>query len=151
MLVEPRQSAAQHIRAVLGLVKCMALAGIDNQFRANAKGLQSMPELERLRRWTLRIPLAHDDQRRRLHLLDKCNRRALRIHRRIVIYRSAEIRNHPLIDEVLAVVTLPVGKPRARDGSSEPVCLRDGPHRHESAITPSGDADALVVNAYLLQ
>ena len=45
-----------------------------------------------------------------------------------------------MIDQVLAIITLPIGKAGTRDGATETVGLRDCPHRHEPAVTPAGHA-----------
>src|SRR5947207_2719220 len=77
--------------------------------------------------------LACEDQRRRLHLLDEGDRRALRVDLRIVVYRGAEVRDHPAVDVVLAVVALPVADAGAGHRRLEALRLRDRPHRHVAA------------------
>ena len=52
----------------------------------------------------------------------------------------------PLVDEVLAVVALPVGEAGAGHGGAEARGLGDGPHAHVAAVAPAGDADAVVVD-----
>src|SRR5581483_49780 len=71
---------------------------------------------------------------------------ALGVNRRVGINGRAKIRNHPLVDGVLTVVALPIGKAGAGDGGAKTVGLRDGPHGHVPAIAPPGDADALRVD-----
>src|SRR5205823_7386096 len=52
-------------------------------------------------------------------------------------------RNHPLIDQVLAIVTLPVGNTGASNSGVETIGLRNSPHGHVTAITPSSNAEAV--------
>src|SRR5260370_32620668 len=105
-----------------------------------------MPELEALWSRTLAIAISDNDQRRRLHVLDVLDSRTLRIHRRIVIYRLAEERHHPLIDRVLSVVALPVADARTSHRRPEPCRPRHTEHRHEPAIAPA--RQSLAVRVY---
>src|SRR6266700_4376127 len=110
-----------------------------------------MPELIRLRRGTLTITIAHQDQRGRSGVLDKSDRRTLGIHLRIVIHRSAKVRDHPQINLVLTVITLEVGQPGARHGGGKAVAPRDCPHGHITAITPAGNAQTMLINRSFFQ
>jgi len=105
-----------------------------------------MPELIGLRRRTLGVAVPHRDKRRRRHIANEINRRAARIDRGIVIHRRPKIRDHPLVDQILAVVTLPVRNPRARDRGAEAMRLRHRPHGHVAAITPAGDSQTLGID-----
>src|SRR5205823_3411007 len=62
------------------------------------------------------------------------------------INRRAEVRDHPLVNRILAVVALPVRDARAGYRGPEPVGLRNGPHGHVSAIAPAGNTNALFVD-----
>ena len=128
----------------------MAFAGINHEFRLHSQRLQRVPEFVGLRRRALLIAIAHHHQRRRLDVLDEVDGRAFRIHRRIVVHRRAEIRNHPLIDSVLPVIALPVRDARARERRAEAMRLRDRPHGHVTAVAPARDADALIVHRIAL-
>src|SRR5262249_30240978 len=105
---EPGDSLIQSIGLALWLDKEMAFGRVNDQLRGHAQGPERVPEFVGLRRWTFRIALANDDQRRRLHVLNETNGRTLFVNRRIVINRGTEKRNHPLVDQVLAVITLPI-------------------------------------------
>src|SRR5215469_10117991 len=105
-----------------------------------------MPELVGLRCRALAVAIADDDKSGRARVLDEVDRRAFGVDRRIVIYGRAEVRDHPLIDGVLAVVALPVRQARAGDGGLETVGLGDGEHGHEAAVAPAGDAYALRID-----
>src|ERR1700679_2043558 len=102
-----------------------------------------MPELARLRLWHLAIPFANQNQCWSFRVLDEGHGCAPCIDRGIVIHRGAEIRNHPLVDVVLTVIAQPVREARAGNRRSETMSLGYGPHRHISAVTPAGDAQAL--------
>src|SRR5437667_3624073 len=119
----------------------MAFAGINDQLCRNTKRSQSVPEFVGLRRRAFRVALTDNDESRCFHLLYVVNRRTFLVHSRIVVNRCAEERNHPLINQVLAVVTLPVGNAGTRNGATEAISLRDSPHRHVATVTPSGDAE----------
>src|SRR5262249_52299002 len=84
-----------------------------------------------------------------LHLLNELNRRALFVKRGIVVNRSAEERDHPLVDQVLAIVTLPIGDASAGDGRMETISLGDRPHRHVTAIAPTRHAEPRRINRIL--
>src|SRR5260370_13120652 len=105
-----------------------------------------MPELEALRSRAFAIAISYHHQRWSLHILDVLDRRTLRIHRRIVVYRLAEERHHPLVDRVLSVVTLPVADARASHRRLEPCRPRHTEHRHEPAIAPA--RQSLAVRVY---
>src|SRR5439155_27097063 len=67
-------------------------------------------------------------------------------HRRIVVNRCSEERNHPLVDQFLAVIALPIRDSSTSYGRTETVSLGDGPHRHEPAITPSRNANTFGID-----
>src|ERR1039457_3002505 len=104
ILPEPVDSPREHVLLVLPLVEAMPLARIDHEARLDAFGFQRMPELIRLGRRTLLIRIADNDQSRSIHVPDVCDRRTARVDGRIVVPRAPEIRDHPLVDEVLSVV-----------------------------------------------
>ena len=127
VVVEPLQHAFEPVANVLRIVEPVPFAGINHEFRLHSQRLQRVPELVRLRRRALRIAIAHHHQRRRFHVLDERDRRAFRVHRRIVIHRRAEIRNHPLIDPILAVIALPIRDARARERRAETIASASRP------------------------
>src|SRR5207245_6158809 len=57
----------------------------------------------------------------------------------------------PLIDQVLAIVTLPVGNAGTGKGGGETVGLRDCPLVHEPAVTPAGNAETLGIDWVFLR
>ena len=117
-------SPLHHVAPVRRIGKPVAFIGIDNELGWHMLIAQRMPELVGLGRRALAIPVAHHHQRRRVGLLDEVDRRTLRVDRGIVVDRCAEVRHHPLVDGVLAVVALPVGDARAGHGGLESlVCV----------------------------
>src|ERR1051326_1269034 len=124
----------------------MAFTRVDDELRRDAECAQGVPKFVGLCRRTFRVAFADDDQRRRLYILDELDRATFVVSSRILINGCAEERNHPLVDEILAVITLPVANPRAGYGRFESIGLGDVPHRHESAITPAGHAQAIWVD-----
>src|SRR5436853_4491 len=131
---------------MLRLANAVSFIFIDDELGLYTKSLERVPEFVGLRRRSFDVAIAYNYKRRRFDLLYVCNRRALRIDGGIVVNGCSEEGDHPLIDSVLAVVALPIGDSRARDRGFEPISLGHGPHRHESAVAPSGDADAVVIN-----
>src|SRR5436853_546338 len=109
-----------------------------------------MPELVGLRSRGFRVAFTDNDQRRGLYILDKLNGRTFLEHGGIIVNGRAEEGDHPLIDQVLAIITLPVGNTSAGNRGVETVGLRDSPHRHEAAVTPPRDAETVGVNWILL-
>src|ERR1051326_8142878 len=105
-----------------------------------------MPEFVRLGRRTFCIVLADDNKGGGLHVFDEADRRTFLIYFGVVVNGCAEKRDHPLPDQVLAVITLPVCDARTCDGCVETICLRHCPHRHEAAVAPAGDAEAVRIN-----
>src|SRR5579863_2628318 len=150
IVAKPRYRALHQVPDMIRIVKAVAFAGIDDELGLHSQSLQGMPEFVALRRGTFGVAVSHDNQRGRFDVLNEVNRRAFCIHRGIVVDGGAEIRNHPLVDSVLAVVALPVGKAGAGYGRAETIGLRDRPHRHESAVTPSAYAYALFIHRKLL-
>src|SRR6202008_326395 len=104
ILPEPHNRPVDHIPAVLRIREQMPFVRIDDKFCWYPQRLQRVPEFIGLRRRALAISISHYDERRRLRLLDKIDWGTLRVDHGIVRDRRAEIRNHPLIDFVFAVV-----------------------------------------------
>ena len=100
-----------------------------------------MPELERLRRWTLPVAVADNHQRRSLRFVNEVDRGAFVVGGRVIVNRGAEVGDHPLVDRVLAVIALPVGDARSRNRRAKAIRLGHREHGHESAVAPAGDAD----------
>src|SRR5206468_5597274 len=107
------------------------------------------PELVRLRCRAFRVALADDDEGGGLYVLDEVNGRTFLVNGRIIVNGCAEERDHPLIDQVLTIVTLPIGNARAGDSGAETICLRDRPHGHKPAVTPTHDAETVGINRIL--
>src|SRR6266496_4201271 len=105
-----------------------------------------MPEFVRLRCGAFRIALADDDERGRFHIFNEAYGRTFLINRWIVVHGSAEERDHPLTNQVLTIVTLPIRNAGTRDSSAETICLRDSPHGHEPAVTPAHHAETVGIN-----
>jgi len=59
---------------MLRVCESMALIGVHNELRRHMFVAQRMPELKGLGRRTLPIAVAHNSQRRRMHLADKVDR-----------------------------------------------------------------------------
>src|SRR5439155_45881 len=98
---------------------------------------------------TFSIAFADDHQSRSLDLFDVLNRRTLPINSRIVVDRRTEEWNHPLVDQVLAVVTLQIDNTSASYRTAETVRLRDRPHCHITAVTPTGDTQSCRIDRIL--
>ena len=109
-----------------------------------------MPEFVGLRRGGFRVALTNNDKRRGSYIFDEVKRRTFLVHSGIVVNRCAEERDHPLIDEILTIVTLPIRNPGAGNSSLETVGLRDSPHGHEATVAPPHDAETVGVNWILL-
>src|SRR5438034_11271769 len=119
----------------------MAFAAINDQLCRNTKRPQSVPEFVGLRRRAFRVALTDNDQRRCFHLLYVVNGRTFLVDGGIVVNRCTEERDHPLIDQVLAIVTLPIGDAGTGYGAMEVISLRNCPHGHETAVTPPSHAE----------
>src|SRR5262245_35282579 len=104
----------------------MPFVGIDHKLVFHAQSFQSMPELIRLRHGALPIPIAHQNERRSLNILDKSNRGAPGVNGWIVIDGRTEIRQQPLVDVVFPKITLPVGDTGAGGSRTETRGLSDG-------------------------
>src|SRR2546421_4869363 len=115
----------------------MAFAGIDDELGRHLERSQCVPEFVGLRRRTFGVVLTDNHQRWSLHVLDEMNRRTFFVNGWIVVDRCAEERDHPLIDQVLAVVTLPIGDTGAGDSRVETTGLCYRPHRHVAAVAPT--------------
>src|SRR5579863_3641185 len=76
ILIEPREHPPDDVAPVPGLADVVALVRVDHEPRGNALGAQRVPEFKRLRRGTLAVAVADQDERGRFHLLDEVNGRA---------------------------------------------------------------------------
>src|SRR5215469_482646 len=99
-----------------------------------------MPEFVGLGRRAFAVAISYDDEGGRFDLRDEVDGGALGVNDGVVVDRSAEIGNHPLVDFVLAVVTEVVGNTGASHGRSKAVGLGDSPHGQEAAIAPAGES-----------
>src|SRR5215471_10171899 len=146
VLVEPADDTPLDVADVLALRDAVPFVLVDDELRRHAQRPQRVPELVALRRRDLGIPVAVQDERRRLRFLDEGDRRGSGVDLGIFVDGGSEEGDHPAVDAVLPVVALPVDDPRARDGGLEAVGARDRPHRHVSAVAPSRDTDPLRVD-----
>src|SRR5581483_1843918 len=119
----------------------MAFAGINDELRRHTKRLQSVPEFVGLRSRAFRVALTCNDKRWGLYVLDEANGRTFLIHTGVIVNRCAEEWDHPLIDQVLTIVTLPVCNARAGDCCPKTVGLRHCPHGHITAVAPASHAE----------
>ncbi len=124
----------------------MAFAGVDDELGRDLKRSQRVPEFEGLRRRAFGVVFTNNHQCWRLHVLDEVNRRTFLVNSGIVVNRCTEEREHPLIDQVLAVVTLPISNAGAGNGGVEAARLCDCPHGHEASVTPAGHAEAIWID-----
>src|SRR5580692_3180426 len=108
---------------MLRIVEAMPLARIYDKFRLHSQRVQGMPELVGLRHRAFPIALAYRDQRRGFHIFDVSDRRASRVYCRLVIYRRAEVRQHPLVDGIFAIITLQNSDPSAGECRPETIGL----------------------------
>src|SRR5438552_7441690 len=146
ILVEPSDGLVHSVALIFGFDEEMAFAGINDELGRHLERSQCVPEFVGLRRRTFGVVLTDNHQRWSPHVLDEMNRRTFFVNGWIIVNRRAEERDHPLIDQILAVVTLPIGDAGAGDCASEPICLRDRPHGHETAVAPSGHTKTIGVN-----
>src|ERR1041384_1757739 len=93
-----------------------------------------MPKFVRLRCRAFSVALTDNDEGRSLHVFDKPNGRTFFVSAWVVVDGCAKERDHPLIDQVLAIVALPIGNPGAGDGGTEPVRLRNRSEEHTSEL-----------------
>src|SRR5581483_204327 len=105
-----------------------------------------MPELARLGGGAFAIALPNQHESGGFHVFDESDRRAPGVDVRVVVNRSTEIGNHPLVDVVFPVVALPVGDSGSGDGGAEASGLGDGPHGHVSAVAPTGEANTILID-----
>ncbi len=120
----------------------MSFARINDELRRNTQRSQCMPEFIGLRGRTFSVVFTDDHQRRRFHVFDELDRRALFVNGWIVVNRGAEKRDHPLVDQVLPIITLPIRNAGSGDSRAEAVCLGDCPHGHETAVTPAHNPES---------
>src|SRR4029077_18554328 len=113
---------------------------VDYQLCRNAERPQRVPKLIRLGRRTLRIAFTNNYEGWCFDVFDELDRRTFFIRCRIVVNRRAEKRNHPLVNQVLAVITLQISNSGSGDRGPEAIWFSDGAHRHLPAIPPSGYA-----------
>ena len=138
---KPLGGPLQNVARVGWIDKSVPFIGVNNELRRYPEIAQRMPVFERLWCGTFAIPISNDDQRRRVVLLDKVDRRTPRVDSRIIVDRRAEVRNHPLVDGVFAVVAEPVRDSGAGDCGLEAICLCGREHGHKSAIAPAGESN----------
>src|SRR5262249_46724387 len=69
------------------------------------------------------------------------NWRTLLVHGGLIINGCTEERDHPLIDQVLAIVTLPIRDASAGERCMETMGRSDSPDGHVAAVTPAGHAE----------
>src|SRR6185312_2357831 len=124
---------------------------INHPFRFGSQRLQCVPEFIRLWCRTLSVTVANQNQRWRLRAFDECDRRALGIDLRIVIYRRAEEWDHPFINLIFTIVALVLGNARPGYSRSEAICLRDRPHGHVAAVAPARNAQTMLIHRSLFQ
>src|SRR5437763_1373167 len=105
----------------------MPLAGRNDQLGGDTERSQCMPELIRLRSWTFCVAFADHDQGRGVDVFDETDGRTLLVGRRIVVNGRSEEGDHPLIDQVLAVITLPIRDACATYCSTKTVRLGNSP------------------------
>src|SRR6204780_4673167 len=146
VLIEPAHGPLNHVAAVRWIGEFMAFVWINDELGGHTRRFQRVPEFVGLRRRAFPVAIAYDHQRRRLHIFDKRDGRALRVHCRIVVDICAEKRWHPLVDFVLAVIAQPVGKACACHSGAEAIRLRNSPHGHVAAIAPAGKTDPLGID-----
>ena len=116
----------------------MAFPCVNDELGWHTQRLQSVPEFIGLRGGTLGITLAGDNQGRGLYLFNVTNRWTFLVHPGIIINGWTEERNHPLVDQVLAIITLPVGNAGTCYCCLKTIRLRNCPHRHVAAVAPAG-------------
>src|ERR1700679_1254196 len=119
--VEPGDQSRHHVGLIGALEKDMALVGIDDELRLHAVAPQRIPVLVGLRDWNFRIAVAADNQSRCSYVLDERHRRAALVYLGVIVNRAAEVREHPRIYIIGAVVALPVGQSGAGDRGLETV------------------------------
>src|SRR5580692_161891 len=68
----------------------------------------------------------------------------------LVIYRRAEVRQHPLVDGIFAIITLQISDPSAGECRPETIGLRDRPHGHVAAIAPARNSHAMIIHRIVL-
>src|SRR2546423_941555 len=144
--IEPVDQARRDVDLIGASEEKMSLVGVNDELRPYAETPQSVPVFVGLRDRHLRIAIAAYDQSRCVHVLDERHRGTACVHRRVVVDRGAEVRDHPRIDVVRAVVTEPVRKSCACDRRLEAVCLGQGPHGHVAAVAPAGDPHPLRID-----
>ena len=86
MRIKPSRNPFDHVALVLRAREHVAFVFVDNELCLHAQSLERVPEFERLRRRTLAVTIAHQNQGRRLGLLDESNGRALGTDVGIVIH-----------------------------------------------------------------
>src|SRR5207249_4505255 len=96
--------------------------------------------------WAFGVTLADDHEGGGLHIFDETNGRTFFINSRIVVNGRAEERDHPLIDQILPIVTLPIRDASTGDGGAEAIRLRHGPHSHEPAVAPAGHTETVGID-----
>src|ERR1700733_13154738 len=146
IVVEPVQRALVQVREVRRVMYGVSFIRIDHGRRGNAKRTQSVTKLQSLRRRAFDISGADVAECRRAHLMDEINSRRFCVYVGIVVNRYSKVRNHPLIDAILAVIGLPVADAGTGHRCLEAIGLRHGPHRHEAAVAVASNAQSFAVD-----
>src|SRR5580658_7407893 len=146
MGVEPGQGAFDDIAAMLWVGEHVAFVFVDYELGFDAERFEGVPEFVGLRGGDFAVAVADKDERRCFDVLDEVDGRAFGVDVGVVVNGFAEERNHPLVDEIFAVVALPIGEAGAGHGGFEAVGLRDGPHGHVAAVAPAADAEAFGID-----
>jgi len=105
-----------------------------------------VPEFVGLWSGNFAVAVADQDERGGFGFFDEVDGGAFGVDVGIVVDGFAEERNHPLVNEIFAVIALPVGEACACHGGFEAAGLRDGPHGHVAPVAPTADAQAIVVD-----
>ena len=144
--IEPGQGALDYVAAVLGIGEHVAFVFVDYELRFDAERFEGVPEFVGLRGGDFAVAVADENERRSFYFFDEIDRRAFGVDLGVVVNGFAEERDHPLVDEIFAVVALPVGETGAGHGGFEAVGLRDGPHGHVAAVAPAADTEAIRID-----
>ena len=146
MGVEPGEGAFDDVAAVFGAREHVAFVFVDDELGFDAERFEGVPEFVGLRGGDFAVAIADENERGRFGVLDEIDGRAFGVDVGIVVDGFAEERDHPLVDEIFAVVALPVGEAGAGHGGFEAIRLRDGPHGHVAAVAPTADAEAVGID-----
>src|SRR5580704_13643716 len=131
---------------MLGTGEQMTFVLVDYELGLHTQRFEGVPEFVGLWGGDFAVAVADQDERGGFGFFDEVDGGAFGVDVGIVVDGFAEERNHPLVDEIFAVIALPVGEACAGHGGFEAVGLRDGPHGHVAAVTPAADAEAIGVD-----